>query len=65
MEFHIESQWLYANCYLAYDKILSTFDWRMNNGLPILVILLANIALIMRIIKQKRRQQHQRVYRRK
>ncbi|CAF0765959.1 unnamed protein product [Adineta steineri] len=45
----------YANCYLVYDRILSTFDWGINNGLPIVVIILANIILVIRIIKQKHR----------
>jgi hypothetical protein len=47
----------YANCYLEYDKVLGTFDWGVNNGLPIVIIILANIALVVRVIKQKRRRQ--------
>ncbi|UJR32679.1 hypothetical protein I4U23_020139 [Adineta vaga] len=47
----------YANCYLIYSKVLGTFDWAMNNGFPILIILLANLILIVRVIRQKRRRQ--------
>jgi hypothetical protein len=55
----------YANCYLVYNKILATFDWGVNNGLPIVVIILANIALVVRVVKQKRRRHQQHVSRRK
>ncbi|CAF1507689.1 unnamed protein product [Adineta ricciae] len=47
----------FANCYLIYDKVLGSFDWAANNGFPALVILLANVILIVRVIKQKRRRQ--------
>ena len=44
-----------ADCYLVYDKILATLDWSLNNGLPIIVISLANVTLIYRVIRRKRR----------
>jgi hypothetical protein len=47
----------YANCYLLYDKVLATFDWTVDNGLPIIVIFLANLTLVIRVIKQKYRRQ--------
>ncbi|CAF3694619.1 unnamed protein product [Rotaria sp. Silwood1] len=47
----------YANCYLVYNKVLGTFDWAANNGLPVIIIILANMALVIRVIKHKRRQQ--------
>ncbi|CAF0868657.1 unnamed protein product [Rotaria sp. Silwood1] len=47
-----------APCYLVFDKVLGTFDWSINNGLPMMIIALANIVLIVRVIKQKR-EQHQ------
>jgi hypothetical protein len=43
--------------YLAYNQILATFVWIGNTGLPILVIILANIALVMKVIGQKYRRQ--------
>ncbi|CAF1464636.1 unnamed protein product [Adineta ricciae] len=46
-----------ANCYLVYDKVLGSFDWAFNNGLPVLVIIFANIGLIIRVLRQKRRGQ--------
>jgi hypothetical protein len=47
----------YANCYLVYNKVLSTFDWAGNTGLSIIVICVANMTLIVRVIKQKLRRQ--------
>ena len=44
-----------ANCYLVYDPVLSTYDWIVDVGLPIVVIILANVALVIRVIKQKYR----------
>jgi len=49
----------YANCYFVYNKILATFDLGVNHGLSIVVIILANIALVVRVVKQKRRRQQQ------
>ncbi|CAF1513861.1 unnamed protein product [Adineta ricciae] len=58
------TQWIFtengcgfANCYFIYDKVLSTFDWLVNNGLPIVIILVANIALVVRVIKEKSQRQ--------
>jgi hypothetical protein len=48
-----------ADCYLLYNQILATFGWGFNNGLPIIIIILANIALIVRVVKQKHRRQQQ------
>ena len=47
----------FANCYLVYDKVLGTFDWSFNNGLPMLINALANALLVIRVIRQKRQQQ--------
>lgn len=44
-----------ANCYLINSKILGTFDWMCNNGLPIVVIILANVVLVIRVVRQKHR----------
>jgi hypothetical protein len=44
-------------CYSVYNKALGTFDWTVDNGLPVVIIILANVALIVRVIKQKRRRQ--------
>jgi hypothetical protein len=34
---------------------LATFDWALNNGMPVVIIVMANVALIARVIRQKRR----------
>ena len=47
----------FANCHLVLNKVLGTFDWIVNNGLPILINALANALLIVRVIRQKRQQQ--------
>ena len=47
----------FANCYLVYNKVLGTYDWAVDNGLPVVIIALANVALIVRVIRQKRRRQ--------
>lgn len=47
----------FADCYLLFNKILATYDWSVNNGLPMVINALANILLILRVIQQKRRQQ--------
>jgi hypothetical protein len=44
-----------ANCYLVYSKVLGTFDWAVDNGLPIVIIIIANAALVIRVVRQKRR----------
>jgi hypothetical protein len=46
-----------TTCYLSGSQILATFDWIANTGLPIFVIILASIALVIRVIKQKHRRQ--------
>ncbi len=46
-----------ANCYLLYDTVLATYDWVVDNGFPIVVIAFANVALIIRVIRQKIRRQ--------
>ncbi|UJR11053.1 hypothetical protein I4U23_015237 [Adineta vaga] len=45
----------FSNCYFLYDRLLTLFDYIVNNSVPIIVIFLANISLIMRVIRQKRR----------
>ncbi|CAF1001072.1 unnamed protein product [Rotaria sordida] len=45
----------FAHCYLLFDKVLGTFDWAFNNGLPMVVNALANLVLIVRVVRQKRR----------
>ena len=45
-----------ATCYLVYDKVLGTLDWSVNNGLPMVIDVSANVLLIARVIRQKRRQ---------
>jgi hypothetical protein len=47
----------FADCYLLFNKVLGTYDWSANNGLPMVVNALANVLLIVRVIRQKRRQQ--------
>ncbi|CAF0978975.1 unnamed protein product [Adineta steineri] len=47
----------YANCYLVYNKVLTSFAWAMNNGLPSVTIFLANAMLVIRVVQQKRRRQ--------
>lgn len=47
----------YADCYLLFDKVLGTLDWSVNNGLPMVINALANILLVIRVVRQKRRQQ--------
>jgi hypothetical protein len=47
----------FADCYLLFNKVFGTFDWSVNNGLPMVVNALANIMLIVRVVRQKRRQQ--------
>jgi hypothetical protein len=46
-----------ANCYLVYNKVLATFDWAADNGSPMVIIILANLALVVRVIRQKLRRQ--------
>ncbi|CAF1153568.1 unnamed protein product [Adineta steineri] len=46
-----------ANCYMVYNPPLATYDWGVDNGLPIVVITIANVALLVRVIRQKLRRQ--------
>lgn len=46
-----------ANCYLENSNILATIDWAVDNGMPIVAIILANVALVARVVWQKRRLQ--------
>ena len=59
-----DTQWDYnsnvcglANCYLVYSKVLGTYDWAVDNGLPVVIIIFANAALAVRVVRQKRRRQ--------
>ena len=44
-----------ADCYLVYSKVLGTYDWGVNNGLPMLIIAISDAAVIVRVILEKRR----------
>ena len=44
-----------APCYLLYDPILSLYDWIANTIVPMALIILASLALIVRVIRQKYR----------
>ncbi|CAF1394951.1 unnamed protein product [Adineta steineri] len=44
-------------CYLSDNEILAGYDWIMNTGLPIFVIILGNVILVIRVIRQKHRRQ--------
>ncbi|CAF1505322.1 unnamed protein product [Adineta steineri] len=44
-------------CFLSNNEILAMYDWIVNSSLPIFIIMLANILLIIRVIKQKSRRQ--------
>ncbi len=46
-----------ANCYLVYNPILATFDWALDNGLSVIVIIVANVILVVRVVWRKRRRQ--------
>ena len=52
----------YANCHLVYNRVLATFDWTAHNGLPTVVIMVANATLILRVVNQKRRHQQRIVW---
>ena len=47
----------FANCYLIYGTALGTFDLVVNNGMPVVIDITANIILILRVFAQKRRAQ--------
>jgi len=44
-------------CYLSSNQSLALYDWIANTGLAIVVIILANIVLVIRVIRQKARRQ--------
>ncbi|CAF1394970.1 unnamed protein product [Adineta steineri] len=44
-------------CFLSGSEVLATYDWIVNSGLPIILIMLANLVLIIRVVKQKSRRQ--------
>ncbi|CAF1675094.1 unnamed protein product [Adineta ricciae] len=44
-------------CYLVYSKVLATYDWIVNNGMPIILITFANAILLARVVRQKLRRQ--------
>ena len=46
-----------ADCYIVYNQILTTCDWVINTGLPIVTIIVANATLVIRFINQKHRLQ--------
>lgn len=55
-----EQQWNFAlntcgdtTCYLSNNQPLATYDWVVNTGVPIGVLVLANVALIGRVMRQK------------
>ena len=52
----------FANSYVLYERVLSTIDWLVNVALPMTIIVLANALLIIRVIKQKCRQQRRLVW---
>ncbi len=46
-----------ANCFLVYNRILATVDWAIDSGLPLIVITIANMSLVIRVVRQKHRHQ--------
>jgi hypothetical protein len=44
-----------GNCYLLFNKLLATYDWVVNVGSPIIVIIIANFALVIRVMRQRYR----------
>jgi hypothetical protein len=46
-----------ANCYLVYNKVLTTYDWVVDTGLPTVVLIVSDVALVVRTIRQKIRRQ--------
>jgi hypothetical protein len=53
----------FADCYLVYNRVLGAFDWSFNNGIPMIINALANMVLLLRIVKQKRRRQQRMIWR--
>jgi hypothetical protein len=46
-----------TTCFLSHNQILATFDWIVNTAFPIAIIILANIVLVIKVIKQQYRRQ--------
>jgi hypothetical protein len=46
-----------ANCFLVYNRILAVVDWAIDGGLPLIVISIANMSLVIRVVRQKHRRQ--------
>ncbi|CAF0785049.1 unnamed protein product [Adineta steineri] len=44
-------------CYFSNNVVLAGYDWIVNTGLPIIAIILGNLILVIRVIKQKHRRQ--------
>lgn len=42
-------------CYILYDPVLSLIDWWINYALPMIINIIANVHLIVRVIRQKTR----------
>ena len=47
----------FANCYVVYSKSLATFDWTAETGLPTVLIIIANVSLVIRVVKHKYRRE--------
>ncbi|CAF4901970.1 unnamed protein product [Rotaria socialis] len=47
----------FADCYFAFDKVLGTFDMLVNSATPVIIDITANVILIVRVARQKRRLQ--------
>ena len=47
----------FANCYLVYNKPLATFDLAAQTGLPTVLIIIANVSLVIRVVKHKYRRE--------
>lgn len=45
----------FANCYLLYNKVLGTYDMVVNDGVPMIIDISANITLILRVHMKKHR----------
>ena len=52
-----------ANCYFLYNVTLTLFDYVFNNTTPLVVIFIANVVLIIRVVKQKHQHQQRVVWR--
>ncbi|CAF1417300.1 unnamed protein product [Rotaria magnacalcarata] len=53
----------YADCYLLFNKVLGTYDMAVNNGMPMVIDILANVTLIIRVVRQKHRLQRSQMWR--